>query len=109
MLGFAGEGPVHAVCCIKRDPGELFLITVYDPSRRQWGKKLSVGCGAYTVALPGTFTLCFSLVVKVCCYFGIESVERVKLKDEEVGDYWLCGQVGRDMRGHNRGLNRDEG
>lgn len=34
VLGFSGERPVHAVCCIKQDPEELFLITVYDPSRR---------------------------------------------------------------------------
>jgi hypothetical protein len=33
-LGFSGQRPIHAVCCLKRDPEELFLITVYDPSRR---------------------------------------------------------------------------
>lgn len=34
VLGFSGQRPIHAVCCLKRDPEELFLITVYDPSRR---------------------------------------------------------------------------
>jgi hypothetical protein len=34
VLGFSGQRPVHAVCSLKRDPEELFLITVYDPSRR---------------------------------------------------------------------------
>lgn len=33
------------------------------------------------------FTLCFSLAVNVCRHFGIEPVERVELKDEEVGHY----------------------
>ncbi|MEK6815765.1 MAG: DUF4258 domain-containing protein [Nitrospirota bacterium] len=32
-LGFAGSRPVHAVCALKQDPGELLLITVYDPSK----------------------------------------------------------------------------
>lgn len=34
VLGFSGHRPLHAVCSVKRDPEELFLITVYDPSRR---------------------------------------------------------------------------
>jgi hypothetical protein len=34
VLGFSGQRPIHAVCSIRRDPDELFLITVYDPSRR---------------------------------------------------------------------------
>lgn len=34
VLGFAGQRPIHAVCSVKRDPEELFLITVYDPSKR---------------------------------------------------------------------------
>lgn len=34
VLGFSGHRPIHAVCTIKQDPEELFLITVYDPSRR---------------------------------------------------------------------------
>jgi hypothetical protein len=34
VLGFCGSKPVHAVCMIKTDPEELFLITVYDPSKR---------------------------------------------------------------------------
>ena len=34
VLGFAAERPVHAVCALKRDPEEVFLITVYDPSLR---------------------------------------------------------------------------
>jgi len=34
VLGFAGGKPIHAVCAIKQDPDEVFLITLYDPSRR---------------------------------------------------------------------------
>ncbi|MBI3000225.1 MAG: DUF4258 domain-containing protein [Deltaproteobacteria bacterium] len=34
VLGFSGVRPIHAVCSIKEDPEELFLITVYDPSKR---------------------------------------------------------------------------
>jgi hypothetical protein len=34
VLGFSGQRPVHAVCALRRDPEELFLITVYDPSKR---------------------------------------------------------------------------
>ena len=34
VLGFSRQRPIHAVCTIRRDPEELFLITVYDPSRR---------------------------------------------------------------------------
>ena len=34
VLGFCGSKPIHAVCIIKTDPEELFLITVYDPSKR---------------------------------------------------------------------------
>lgn len=34
VLGFAGERPIHAVCALKQDPEEVFLITLYDPSRR---------------------------------------------------------------------------
>lgn len=34
VLGFSGQRPIHAVCSIRRDPDELFLTTVYDPSRR---------------------------------------------------------------------------
>lgn len=33
ILGFADQRPIHAVCTIRHDPQELFLITVYDPSR----------------------------------------------------------------------------
>ena len=32
ILGFSGQRPLHAVCCIKRNPEEVLLITVYDPS-----------------------------------------------------------------------------
>ena len=32
VLGFSDKRPVHAVCTIRQDPEELFLITVYDPS-----------------------------------------------------------------------------
>lgn len=34
VLGFSGQRPIHAVCSVKRDPEELLLITVYDPSKR---------------------------------------------------------------------------
>jgi hypothetical protein len=34
VLGFCGPKPIHAVCTIKTEPEELFLITVYDPSKR---------------------------------------------------------------------------
>jgi hypothetical protein len=42
-LGFAGQRPIHAVCSVKRDPDELFLITLYDPSKRpdQWTDRFS--------------------------------------------------------------------
>ena len=33
-LGFYGQRPIHAVCAIEAQPEELFLITVYDPSKR---------------------------------------------------------------------------
>jgi len=33
VLGFCGPKPIHAVCTIKTEPEELFLITVYDPSK----------------------------------------------------------------------------
>lgn len=34
VLGFSGQRPIHAVCTIKTDPEELFLITIYDPSKQ---------------------------------------------------------------------------
>ena len=34
VLGFCGPKPIHGVCTIKTEPEELFLITVYDPSKR---------------------------------------------------------------------------
>lgn len=34
VLGFSGNRPIHAVCALKYAPDELFLITVYDPSKR---------------------------------------------------------------------------
>ena len=34
VLGWAGSRPLHAVCSVQVDPEELFLITVYDPSKR---------------------------------------------------------------------------
>lgn len=34
VLGFAAERPIHTVCAVKHEPEEVFLITVYDPSRR---------------------------------------------------------------------------
>ena len=33
--------------------------------------------GTYTLALPGKFSLCFSLAANVCRHFGIEPVERI--------------------------------
>ena len=33
-LGFCEQRPIHAVCTIKTEPEELFLITVYDPSKQ---------------------------------------------------------------------------
>jgi hypothetical protein len=33
VLGFSKDRPIHAVCAIRKDPDELLLITVYDPSR----------------------------------------------------------------------------
>lgn len=35
----------------------------------------------YTLALPGKFSLCFSLAVNVCRHFGIEPIERVKMAE----------------------------
>ena len=32
VLGFCNARPVHVVCTIKEDIGELLLITLYDPS-----------------------------------------------------------------------------
>jgi hypothetical protein len=34
VLGFAGERPIHVVCTLKQSPREVFLITIYDPSKR---------------------------------------------------------------------------
>lgn len=34
VLGFASRRPVHAVCALKQDPEEVFLVTIYDPSKR---------------------------------------------------------------------------
>lgn len=34
VLGYSKSKPVHAVCTLKSEPEELFLITVYDPSKR---------------------------------------------------------------------------
>lgn len=39
---------------------------------------------SYTLALPGKFTLCFSLAVNVCRHFGIDPVERVRLTPQDV-------------------------
>ncbi len=39
--------------------------------------------GHYTLALPGKFSLCFSLAANVCRHFGIEPVKDVRLKDHE--------------------------
>lgn len=34
VLGFFENRPIHAVCAVKADPGEVLIITVYDPSKR---------------------------------------------------------------------------
>jgi len=34
LLGFCEQRPIHAVCAINTEPEELFLITLYDPSKR---------------------------------------------------------------------------
>ena len=34
VLGFARGRPIHVVCTVKHGPDEVFLITVYDPSKR---------------------------------------------------------------------------
>lgn len=41
VLGFAGVRPIHTVCAVKIAPEELFIITVYDPSKRpeKWTDK----------------------------------------------------------------------
>jgi hypothetical protein len=41
--------------------------------------------GAYTLALPGKFSLCFSLAANVCRHFGIEPVERIRMAANDVG------------------------
>jgi len=33
----------------------------------------------YTLALPGKFSLCFSLAVNVCRYFGVEPVQQIRM------------------------------
>ncbi|HJS07626.1 MAG TPA: hypothetical protein VJ809_08190, partial [Pirellulales bacterium] len=42
--------------------------------------------GAYTLALPGKFSLCFSLAANVCRHFGIEPVERLRPSSKDVSD-----------------------
>jgi len=39
--------------------------------------------GNYTLALPGKFSLCFSLAVNVCRHFGIEPVEQSRVAEPE--------------------------
>lgn len=39
--------------------------------------------GQYTLALPGKFSLCFSLAANVCRHFGIEPVKAVRLAERE--------------------------
>jgi len=33
VLGFCQQRPIHAVCAVRAEPQELFLITAYDPSK----------------------------------------------------------------------------
>jgi hypothetical protein len=40
--------------------------------------------GDYTLALPGKFSLCFSLAANVCRHFGIEPVERLRPSANDV-------------------------
>jgi hypothetical protein len=40
--------------------------------------------GDYTLAVPGKFSLCFSLAANVCRHFGIEPVERLCLSSKDV-------------------------
>jgi len=40
--------------------------------------------GDYTLALPGKFSLCFSLAANVCRHFGIEPVESLRLSSKDV-------------------------
>jgi hypothetical protein len=39
--------------------------------------------GDYTLALPGKFSLCFSLAANVCRHFGIEPVERTGVPSQD--------------------------
>ena len=39
--------------------------------------------GTYTLALPGKFSLCFSLAANVCRHFGIEPVERIGFSSQQ--------------------------
>ena len=44
--------------------------------------------GAYTLALPGKFSLCFSLAANVCRHFGIEPVERIRpLTEQDISHF----------------------
>ncbi len=38
----------------------------------------------YTLALPGKFSLCFSLAVNVCRHFGVEPVQRIRMASGEI-------------------------
>ena len=38
----------------------------------------------YTLALPGKFSLCFSLAVNVCRHFGVEPVQRIRMTSGEI-------------------------
>ena len=38
----------------------------------------------YTLALPGKFSLCFSLAVNVCRHFGVEPVQRIRMASGEM-------------------------
>lgn len=39
----------------------------------------------YTVALPGKFSLCFSLAVNVCRHFGIEPAQQIRMTSDDMG------------------------
>ena len=36
VLGFVGEGPIHAVIAVDQDCDRIFVITVYRPDQRRW-------------------------------------------------------------------------
>jgi len=61
---------------------ELFFgskTEVASPALRNYLYRI-VDRGSYTLALPGKFSLCFSLAVNVCRHFGIEPIQQTRTK-----------------------------